>query len=325
MRIQNQTGKPSRLSRTCAAIVAQWAVTGALDVATIPPPDSGCSPAVLDVQVALDRAGFSPGEIDGRPGSRTTRAIAAFQSANGVTGDGRVDCSTWQRLSSSQTETLTTWTISPAEVAGPFIESIPEDLPEQAKLPALAYTSPLEALAEKFHSSPTLLEKLNPGHGFAAGESITVPNVITDEPDTPPAQWPDVTVIVTKQTGSVTVKSADGRVLLHAPVTVGSERDPLPIGTWKVTGVQLNPTFFYNPALFWDAEPSHSKAKIPPGPNNPVGVVWIDIDKEHYGLHGTPRPSQIGYTESHGCVRLTNWDAMRVAKLVKPGTKVIFE
>lgn len=181
----------------------------------------------------------------------------------------------------------------------------------------LSYTSPLEALAEKFHSSPMLLEKLNPGQRLAAGESITVPNVITEEPNSPPAQRPDVTVIVTKETGSLTVKSADGRVLLHAPVTVGSEHDALPIGTWKVTGVQLNPTFSYNPALFWDAEPSHSKAKIPPGPNNPVGVVWIDINKEHYGLHGTPRPSRIGYTESHGCVRLTNWDAMRVAKLVK--------
>ena len=280
---------------------------------------------VAAAQIMLDRAGFSPGEIDGRPGSRTTTAIAAFQSANGVAGNGRLDCATWQRLSSSQTEALTKGTISAADVAGPFIDRIPEDLPEQAKLPALGYTSPLEALAEKFHSSPMLLEKLNPGHRFAAGESITVPNVIADEPNTPPAQRPDVTVIVTKETGSLTVKSADGRVLLHAPVTVGSGHDPLPMGTWKVTGVQLNPTFFYNPALFWDAEPSHSKAKIPPGPNNPVGVVWIDINKEHYGLHGTPRPSRIGYTESHGCVRLTNWDAMRVAKLVKPGTKVIFE
>jgi lipoprotein-anchoring transpeptidase ErfK/SrfK len=112
---------------------------------------------------------------------------------------------------------------------------------------------------------------------------------------------------------------------MFAPVTVGSEHDPLPLGTWKVSGIQHDPTFFYNPDLFWDADPSHAKAKIPPGPNNPVGLVWIDINKEHYGLHGTPEPSRVGYTESHGCVRLTNWDAVKLAGLVKPGTRVVFE
>ena len=91
-----------------------------------------------------------------------------------------------------------------------------------------------------------------------------------------------------------------------------------------MNGVSLNPPFRYNPDLFWDADPTHSKAVIPPGPNNPVGLVWIDISKEHYGLHGTPEPSTIGRTESHGCVRLTNWDALRLASLVKPGTPVVF-
>ena len=112
--------------------------------------------------------------------------------------------------------------------------------------------------------------------------------------------------------------------MFFAPVTTGSQNDPLPIGEWKVNGVQNNPTFKYNPALFWDANPSHTKATVPAGPNGPVGLVWIDISKEHYGLHGSPEPSQIGRTESHGCVRLTNWDALRVAALVKPGTRVVF-
>ncbi len=133
-----------------------------------------------------------------------------------------------------------------------------------------------------------------------------------------------VTVIVSKEKSTLTILDADGKVIFHAPVTSGSERDPLPLGEWKVTGTQKNPAFFYNPELFWDANPAHAKAKIPAGPNNPVGVVWIDITKEHYGLHGTPEPGRIGYAQSHGCVRLTNWDAQRVAAVVRPGTRVVF-
>jgi lipoprotein-anchoring transpeptidase ErfK/SrfK len=132
-------------------------------------------------------------------------------------------------------------------------------------------------------------------------------------------------VIVSKEASIATVYDAAGAVIFHAPVTSGSERDPLPIGTWTVTAVSKNPAFNYNPDLFWDADPSHAKAKIPPGPNGPVGVVWIDISKEHYGLHGTPEPGRIGYTSSHGCVRLTNWDAARLAALVRKGTPVVFE
>ena len=123
----------------------------------------------------------------------------------------------------------------------------------------------------------------------------------------------------------ITLEDESHQVIFHAPVTSGSQHDPLPIGTWKVNGVQQNPTFNYNPALFWDADPSATKAKIPAGPNGPVGTIWIDIDKPHYGLHGTPEPGRVGYTTSHGCVRLTNWDAERLAALVKKGTRVVFE
>jgi len=134
----------------------------------------------------------------------------------------------------------------------------------------------------------------------------------------------NVTVTVTKSTSALTVEDAAGKVVFYAPVTTGSEHDPLPIGEWKVNGVQFNPSFNYNPELFWDADPAHAKAKLPPGPNNPVGLVWIDLSKEHYGIHGTPEPSAIGRTQSHGCVRLTNWDALRLAGMVKPGTRVVF-
>jgi lipoprotein-anchoring transpeptidase ErfK/SrfK len=222
-------------------------------------------------------------------------------------------------------DSLMMYTIGHEDVAGPFIDRIPAELPEQARFPALAFTSPLEALAERFHASPALLRRLNASSQFAAGETIQVPNIVAGGASARSSTERDTTITVSSQTKGLTVTTADGRVLMFAPVTVGSERDPLPVGTWKVTGVHFDPTFFYNPDLFWDADPSHAKAKIAPGPNNPVGVVWIDINKEHYGLHGTPEPGRIGYTESHGCVRLTNWDAMKLARLVNPGTRVVFE
>ena len=134
----------------------------------------------------------------------------------------------------------------------------------------------------------------------------------------------DVIVTVSKSMSALTVTDTSGHIVFYAPVTTGSKHDPLPIGTWKVNGVKFNPNYHYNPHLFWNAAPRDAKATIPAGPNNPVGLVWIDISKNHYGLHGTPEPSTIGRTQSHGCVRLTNWDALRLAGLVKPGTRVVF-
>jgi lipoprotein-anchoring transpeptidase ErfK/SrfK len=167
------------------------------------------------------------------------------------------------------------------------------------------------------------------------GTQITVPNVMPSDPlpiatdaksKAPANAKPSgVRIVVTKRTSALTVEDADGRVLFFAPVTTGSEKDPLPIGKWKVTGVQQMPAFHYNPDLFWDASPEHSKAKIPPGPNNPVGVAWIDLSKPHYGIHGTPEPSQIGHVQSHGCVRMTNWDVRRVMEWARPGMLVVFE
>ena len=276
------------------------------------------------VQVMLDRSNFSPGEIDGRGGSNLERALRAFQAAEHLKPTGRLDQSTWQKLTerSGNQPPLITYSVTDADIAGPFTPMIPADLLEQSKLDALGYQSPLEALSERFHVSPALLKTLNPGATFfKSGESLTVPNV---SGAAPPAGPGAVTLKVTKSTSALTLEDDSGRVILHAPVTSGSQHDPLPIGTWKVTGVQQSPLFHYNPALFWDADPSHSKAKLQPGPNNPVGTVWIDISKEHYGIHGTPSPSTVGHVQSHGCVRLTNWDAQRVAALVKPGTKVVF-
>ncbi len=294
-------------------------------------------PATLRGQILLDRLGFSPGEIDGRAGSNLRRAVEAYQRAHQLAPSGTLDDATLMSLDElgGRGPVLVSYTIAESDLAGPFQPEIPDDLVEQSKVPSLDYRTLLEALAERVHSSPALLMQLNPGATFTqAGEQILVPDVTSpaapQEPSVasaggrPANTNAGLTIVVTKATSALTVEDANGQVIFHAPVTTGSEHDPLPIGTWKVKGVQRLPEFFYNPALFWDADPSHSKARIAPGPNNPVGVVWIDLSKPHYGIHGTPEPSRIGHVQSHGCVRLTNWDAQRVAQWARPGTTVVF-
>jgi lipoprotein-anchoring transpeptidase ErfK/SrfK len=271
-------------------------------------------PDMLPTQVFLDRAGYSTGEIDGAGGPNTRQAIAAFERDKKTT--------IAESLAAAEPATIS-YTITAEDEASPRTPAIPEDMMEKAKLKRLDYTSMLEMLAERFHSAPALLKKLNPGSQFAAGNQITVPNVsIVSAAEGKPV--PNISVTVSKRNSTLTVTDANGATLMHAPVTSGSEHDPLPIGSWTVTAVVRDPTFNYNPDLFWDAEPSHAKARIPAGPNGPVGLVWIDINKPHYGIHGTPEPGTVGHTSSHGCVRLTNWDVLKLAAMVGKGTKVEF-
>jgi lipoprotein-anchoring transpeptidase ErfK/SrfK len=281
-----------------------------------PPSAEGTS--ILRAQILLDRANFSPGEIDGQSGANFQRAVSGFQEAKKLPVTGQLDEATWAALNADTTPPVVPYRITEADVKGPF-NPIPKDIMEQSKLTALGYESPEEAIGEQFHVSPGLLKRMNPAAKFAAGEEIQVPNVVGN-----PAPVKAAKIVVSKQ-GWVRAVDGAGNILAQYPCTSGSEHDPLPIGTWKVNGVAKNPPFNYNPKLFWDADPSHSKAKIPPGPNNPVGVVWIDLSKEHYGIHGTPVPANVGHTQSHGCIRLTNWDAIELAGMVGPGTPAILQ
>jgi lipoprotein-anchoring transpeptidase ErfK/SrfK len=283
---------------------------------------------LLGFQVLLDRQGYSPGQIDGKPGANFSHALAAFQAANKLPAKGQPDCGTWKALGSESAEpTVASYTLTSADVTGPF-DKIPPKLAQQSKLDALGYQSATESIAERFHASPALLAQLNRGVAMTAGKTIKVPGVPPFDPNTKPvrdAAAADVTIEVSKADSTLRATRADGTLVFFAPVSSGSVHDPLPPGEWKVTGVGWHPVFHYNPDLFWDAKPKDEKATIKAGPNNPVGVVWIALNLEHYGLHGTPEPGNIGRTQSHGCVRMTNWDAARVAALVKPGTAVTFK
>ena len=276
-------------------------------------------PRVLRAQILLDRVHFSPGQIDARYGDDLATGIKAFQEVNNLKVTGTVDVETWKLLNRDMRPLFVAYTVRPVDVKGPF-GPIPKDVQEQAQMKYMGYESAEDELSEKFHSSPRLLAELNPGkHLDMPGEVLEVPNV----PPHAPARV--ARVVVSKSKRTVTAYGVGDKVIAEYPATIGGEHDPLPIGTWKILSVDRNPWFYYDPVHFWNTSPDAAAAKLPPGPRNPAGTVWMGLSKAHYGIHGTPDPGRIRHGESAGCIRLTNWDALDLARMVHPGTPAILE
>ena len=278
------------------------------------------TPAGVRLQVLLDRAHFSPGEIDGKFGENAKKALRVYEEAQHLPGSDEVTDELWQKLAADSQPVTTSYTIGQKDVAGPFLHKLPAKMEDMKNIPKLAYTSPREGLAEKFHMSEDLLAALNPHQRFdRAGESIVVVDTGTDENPTKADR-----VEVDKNRQSVKLFDKSGALIGFYPATVGSEEKPSPSGTLKVTEIDQNPIYRYNPKYHFKGVHSREPFTIKPGPNNPVGAVWINLSADGYGIHGTPSPGKVSKAASHGCVRLTNWDAERVAARVSKGTPVAF-
>ncbi len=300
-----------------------WAAISQMPV-TVPVRGNAEGPSVLRAQILLDRINYSPGVIDGRWGKNSEIAVWWFQRENGMEPTGEITKETYQLIASraGAGAPLRQYAVTAADLRGPFTK-IPEDVYEQAKLDCLCYESVGELLAETFHTTPETLSMLNGGINIetvAEGQTLLVPNVQEQA-----AQAKDVARLLVSVEGNYFhAYDASGRLVIHAPTTVGSEYDPSPTETVKVAGTAFDPTFHYQPKLFHEVPDEEPEAMLQPGPNSPVGKVWMALSKENYGIHGTSDPRSIGYASSHGCIRLTNWTALQVARRTPQGTKVEF-
>jgi lipoprotein-anchoring transpeptidase ErfK/SrfK len=290
-------------------------VEGAIE----PPASFGARDDVAALQVLVDRRGASPGVIDGHFGSNVDKAIVNYREITGENLKSTDAEGIKAALAASGGDPFIDYTITAQDAAGPFVAAVPADYGEKAKLERLSYTSVAEALAERFHMDEKYLKALNPEANFArVGTIIRVANVGS------PATRQVARIVADKSRKEVLAYDAGGELVVAYPATIGSADTPSPSGVHKVTRVAFDPDYTYNPNLNFKQGENNSILKIPPGPNGPVGSIWIALDKPTYGIHGTPEPSKIGKTESHGCVRLTNWDAQELAKLVKPEVMVEF-
>lgn len=296
---------------------------------------------VFHAQVLLDRAGFSPGVIDGMAGISFEAALKGFQEARGLRVTGQLDQPTRAALLQDRAPSTRRLRIDESDARGPF-GPVPKDPEEQAKLKRLNYRNLLEKISEKFHTTPQTIIALNrPDMPLGAGTVLRLPNVLPSsrsyddvkpevaqllsDLNVDPRQPKAERVVADKSDKIVRVYGEGDRLIAQFPATMGSDKDPLPLGRWKVLSVAYNPPFHYQPKLFWDVEDSKDDFMLPPGPNGPVGVVWIDLDRENIGIHGTNSPETIKRAESHGCVRLTNWDAARLTRMIEDGLPVVFQ
>jgi hypothetical protein len=303
----------------------------ALPAVRLPIGGTAQGPSVLYVQILLDRSPFSPGIIDGKWGKNSSKAVWWLQRAEGLEPTGEVDSLTFTRLvalAGVPDGYVRTVRLEESDVAGPFVE-IPADVHAQAELDCMCYRSALEQVAERYHAAPELLERLNPGRALdslQAGDSLRVPDVDALADAHPAADGgPMVSRLVVSIDGFyVHALDETGRLLYHFPATLGSKYQPSPDGAFEIASVTFDPWFHWQPALFDEVPDTEPDARIPPGPNSPVGVVWMALTKDNYGIHGTSEPATIGYATSHGCVRLTNWDARFLAERVQAGVPVVF-
>ncbi|TCH65730.1 L,D-transpeptidase [Acinetobacter sp. ANC 4862] len=307
-------------SSSAATAKASWTLDGLNNAEWYENIGKGQFPVYARAHVMLNNAHASPGAIDGSSGKNTLKAIASFQQINGIKPTGILTQETWEALIAKQGSkpAFIEYTITDADLKGPYAASIPHDYALQAKMKGLYYTRVTEMLGEKFHMDEDFLKKLNPKVTFKkAGEKIIVANIRNEVPE-------DIHLIVAhKGAKQLYLFNSRNQMIGSFPATIGSSDTPSPTGTYKVTGVAPNPWYSYSPSNFLQGN-NTKPLSLPPGPNAPVGNIWIGLSKKSFGIHGTPNPSAISKTASHGCIRLTNWDANDLGKKVKSGVTVKF-
>jgi lipoprotein-anchoring transpeptidase ErfK/SrfK len=280
--------------------------------------DEQPDPFLIRVQILLDRAHASPGVIDGRDGDNLRKAIRAFETMRGLEPDGEMDPEFWSALAADSAKSTLVYEITPEDVNGRYVPELPEDYSKLAKLKWLGYRDAAEMLAERFHMDEKLLRALNPDVDFKTpGQKILVADV------GPPPEAKVAKIVVDKDGGELRAYDRDEKLVMATPATVGSSDTPSPSGRMKITGSYPDPHYKYDPVKNFRQGDNRRKLNLPPGPNGPVGSMWIDLSKPTYGIHGTPEPAKIDKTNSHGCVRLTNWDAATLAKMVEPGKTTV--